>query len=105
MVGATLSQEELSDSAFSYCVLGNCERHTGRQNRPKNLRKYPPLGKPQSWPKMAKNHGATFNFTNANPPLMLAPRNLDHFHNIQRTLLLVMGISREECELPWDPSN
>ena len=32
-LGATLSQQVLSDSAFSCCVLGNCERHTDRPNR------------------------------------------------------------------------
>ena len=80
-VGATLSQEELSDSAFSCWFLGNYERHTDRPTRPKNLRKHPPLGKPRSWQKMAKNHDATSDFITANLPLMLAPRNLDHFHN------------------------
>ena len=36
---------------------------------------------------------------------MLAPRNPDHFHNIQRTLLHVIGMAREGCELPSGLSN
>ena len=35
-----------SDSAFSCCVLNNCEQHTDKPSRPKTLRKYPLLGKP-----------------------------------------------------------
>ena len=53
LLGATLSQEELSNNAFSCCVLLKYERHSDKTK--KNLL----LGKSRSWPKMAKNHDTT----------------------------------------------
>ena len=49
--------------------------------------------------KTAKKHGATSNFITVNPLLILTPTSSDHFHNIQRTPLHVMGMAREGCEL------
>ena len=77
-IGATLSQEELSNNAFSCCVLLKYERHT---DRPKTF----PHGKTSIVAKNGKNYDTTSDFTTANPPLMLVPSNPDHFNNIHKT--------------------
>ena len=48
---------------------------------------------------MMKKYRAILDFTFVNPPLILAPSNPDHFQNIQKIPLHVMGMTWEGCKL------
>ena len=55
--------------------------------------------------KIGKKYGATSDFATANPPLMLAPSNPDHFDNIHKLPRRVMDVTREGCKLPSGLTN